>query len=79
LDFYLTIKLNEHNQLVVKRPTIADKILYPSADGEFQLITDYGPYSSDSWLRFYFNDNGEVSHFTVSSPRLMGHRFDKVQ
>jgi CubicO group peptidase (beta-lactamase class C family) len=79
LDFYLAIKLNEHNQLVVKRPTIADKILYPSADGEFQLNTDYGPYSSESWLRFYFNDFGGVSHFTVSHPRLMGHRFDKVQ
>jgi CubicO group peptidase (beta-lactamase class C family) len=79
LDYYLTIVLNESNELVVKRPTIADKILYPSADGEFQLVTDYGPYSSESWVRFYFNNKREVSHFTVSHPRLMHHRFDKVQ
>lgn len=78
LDFYLSIILNEHNQLVVKRPTISDKILYPSADGEFQLNTDYGPHSSENWIRFHFNEKGAVSHFTVTSPRLMGHKFDKV-
>ena len=79
LDFFWTLILNENNQLVVKRPTIADKIIEPSADGEFRLMTDYGPYESESWIRFYYTDNGNVSHFTISHPRLMHHRFDKVQ
>ncbi|MBA2500028.1 MAG: beta-lactamase family protein [Chitinophagaceae bacterium] len=79
LDFYWTLVLNENNQLVVKRPTIADKRIEPTADGEFRLMMDYGPYESESWIRFYFTDNGSVSYFTISHPRLMGHRFDKVQ
>ena len=79
LDFFWTLVLNEHNQIVVKRPTIADKILEPSADGEFLLMMDYGPYSSEGWIRFHFNKNGDVSHFTISHPRLMQHRFDKVK
>ena len=78
LDFFWTLALNENNQLVVKRPTIADKIMEPSADGEFLLMMDYGPYSSEGWIRFHFKENGDVSHFTVSHPRLMHHRFDKV-
>jgi CubicO group peptidase (beta-lactamase class C family) len=78
LDFYWTLILNEKDQLVVKRPTIADKVLEPWFDGDFLLMTDYGPYSSESWVRFYFDKNGNVTHFTVSHPRLMHHRFDKV-
>ncbi len=79
LDFYWTLALNENNQLVVKRPTIADKIIEPSADGEFQLVMEYGAFTSEGWIQFYYTDNGSVSHFTISHPRLMGHRFDKVQ
>ena len=78
LDYYLTIVSNENDQLIIKRPTIADKILEPWFDGDYRLMTDYGPYSSESWVHFFFNDNGEVSHFTVSHPRLMNHRFEKV-
>ncbi len=79
LDFYWTLVLNEKDQLVVKRPTIADKIMEPWVDGEFRLMTDYGEYSSESWVRFHYNEKGSVTHFTVSHPRLMNHRFDKLQ
>ncbi len=79
LDFYLTLVLNEKDKLVVKRPTIADKIIEPSADGEFELVMEYGTDISEGWIRFHYDDNGNVSHFTISNPRLMGHRFDKVQ
>ena len=79
LDFYWTLVLNEKDQLVVKRPTIADKVLEPWIDEEFRLLTDYGEYSSESWVRFFTDEEGKVSHFTVSHPRLMNHRFDKVQ
>jgi CubicO group peptidase (beta-lactamase class C family) len=78
LDFYWTLVLNEKDQLVVKRPTIADKIIEPSADGEFQLVMEFGTQISEGWIRFYYSGNGDISHFTVSNPRLMGHRFDKV-
>ena len=79
LDFYWTIVLDGNNQLVVKRPTIADKIIEPSVDGEFRLMIDYGPYSGDAWIRFYADKSGKVTHFTVTHPRLMGHKFDKIQ
>ncbi|ULQ57129.1 beta-lactamase family protein [Flavihumibacter rivuli] len=79
LDFYLTLVLNERDELVVKRPTIADKILEPWTDGEFRLSTDYGEYSSESWVRFHYDEQGNVTHFTVSHPRLMNHRFDKLR
>ncbi len=77
LDYYLTLVLNETSQLVVKRPTIADKILEPYPDGDYRLMTDFGHFSSESWVRFYPDDLGNVTHFTVTNPRLMGHRFDK--
>ena len=79
LDFFWTLVLNEKNQLVVKRPTIADKVIEPSAEGEFLLMMDYGPYSSEGWIRFHYNKDGDVTHFTISHPRLMHHKFDKVK
>jgi hypothetical protein len=78
LDFYWTLTLNEKDQLVVKRPTISDKVLEPWVGGEFRLMTDYGEYASESWVRFHYDTKGRVTHFTVSHPRLMNHRFDKL-
>lgn len=78
LDFYWTLILNEKDELVVKRPTVPDKVLKPWIDNEFMLTTDYGPYSSESWVRFHYNQKGKVTHFTVSHPRLMDHRFEKL-
>jgi CubicO group peptidase (beta-lactamase class C family) len=80
LDFYLTIVLDEDGKLVVKRPTISDKILEPHSPNEFKLPTEFFEtnYESTFWMHFYFNDAGMPTHFDVHHGRLMHHRFDKV-
>lgn len=80
LDFYLTIELSDEGKLVVKRPTIADKILEPHSVDELILPTEFHVvnYERDFWVRFYFDDSGKTTHFDVRHPRLMHHRFDKV-
>ncbi len=80
LDFYLTIVLNEDGKLVVKRPTISDKILEPHALHEFKLPTEFFEtnYERTFWIQFYFNDAGMPTYFDVRHGRLMHHRFDKV-
>ncbi len=78
LDYYLTILINEDGKLVVKRPTLPDKILEPGYESDFMLETEFHQDDrSPAWVKFFFDDVGNVSHFTVSSPRMMGHRFDK--
>lgn len=80
LDFYWTIVMNDDGNLVVKRPTIADKILEPMYDDEFRLNIEFWPDDeSRVWIRFYYNDAGDVNWFDVHNPRLMHHRFDKVK
>lgn len=80
LDYYLTILINEENKLVVKRPTLPDKILEAGYDGDFMLEMEFHyDDKSPAWVKFFFDDAGNVSHFTVTSPRMMGHRFDKVE
>lgn len=80
LNYYLTITLSDKNKLVVKRPTLPDKILQPIYDGDFMLETEFHKDDiSPAWIKFFFDNAGNVTHFTVSSPRMMGHRLDKVQ
>jgi hypothetical protein len=80
LDFYLTIILNDEDKLVVKRPTISDKILEPHSPNEFKLPTEFFEtnYEVTFWVHFYFNDAGLPTHFDVRHGRLMHHRFDKI-
>lgn len=80
LDFYFTITLNDEGQLVVKRPTIADKFLEPQSLDEFKLPAEFfeSNYESNFRVHFYFNDAGKPTHFDVRHGRLMHHRFDKV-
>jgi CubicO group peptidase (beta-lactamase class C family) len=79
LDFYWRIILNEKGQLVLKRPTIADKIIEPGYDEEFKLpIQFHMDDESWAWLKFYFNAKGEVEYLNVRHGRLMHHRFDKL-
>jgi CubicO group peptidase (beta-lactamase class C family) len=80
LDFYLTIVLNDEGKLVVKRPTISDKILEPHSLTEFKLPTEFFEtnYESTFWVNFYFDATGMPTHFDVRHGRLMHHRFDKV-
>jgi len=80
LDFYWTIVQDEQGKLVIKRPTIADKYLDPVSENEFLLIFEnYSWAPQESWVRFHKDAQGKVTHLTVSHPRLMHHRFDKVQ
>ncbi len=80
LDFYWTIVQDEQGKLVIKRPTIADKYLDPVSENEFLLIVEnYAWAPQESWVRFHKDAQGKVTHLTVSHPRLMHHRFDKVQ
>jgi hypothetical protein len=80
LDFYWTIVQDEQGKLVIKRPTIADKYLDPVSENEFLLIFEnYAWAPQESWVRFLKDAQGKVTHLTVSHPRLMHHRFDKVQ
>ena len=78
LDFYWRIILNEKGQLVLKRPTIADKIIEPGYDEEFDLpIQFHLDDEQHAWIKFYFNQKGEVEYLNVRHGRLMHHRFDK--
>jgi CubicO group peptidase (beta-lactamase class C family) len=80
LDFYLTIVLSDEGKLVVKRPTIADKVLEPYSADEFKLPTDFHEtnYEVNFRVHFYFNNTGKPTHFDVRHGRLMHHRFDKI-
>jgi hypothetical protein len=78
LDFYWRIELNEEGKLVLKRPTIADKIIEPGYDDEFKLpIQFHTNDESWAWIKFYFSESGEVKYLDVRHSRLMHHRFDK--
>lgn len=78
LDFYWRIILNEEGLLVLKRPTIADKIIEPGYDDEFKLpIQFHTNDESWAWIKFYFTEKGEVEYLDVRHGRLMHHRFDK--
>ncbi len=78
LDFYCRIVLNEKNQLVIRRPTISDKILIPDGDNRFLFEMEAG---SDSWYvvaTFSKNKLNEVDGINMQHVRMMFHRFDKV-
>ncbi len=78
LDFYWRIVLNDKGQLLLKRPTIADKIIEPGYDEEFKLpIQFHTGDESWAWIKFYFTEKGEVEYLDVRHSRLMHHRFDK--
>lgn len=78
LEFYWTIVQDENDKLVIKRPTIADKVLEPETENEFLLIFEnFIGAPQESWVRFHKDTQGKVTHLTVSHPRLMNHRFDK--
>jgi CubicO group peptidase (beta-lactamase class C family) len=79
LDFYWRIILNEKGELLLKRPTIADKIMEPGYDDEFKLpIQFHTNDESWAWITFYFTEKGEVGYLDVRHGRLMHHRFDKL-
>jgi hypothetical protein len=80
LDIYWTIVLDNQNKLMVKRSNIADTELDPHINNEFRIRIEKFPGDSfNSWVKFWVDEERKVTHLTVHDPRLMHHRFDKVQ
>lgn len=79
LDYYFRIVVNEEDQLVIKRPTVSDKIMEPYGKNRFIFEMETGGYSVYETVTFSINSKGEVDGFNVQDSRLMHHRFDKVK
>jgi CubicO group peptidase (beta-lactamase class C family) len=78
LDYYCRILLNENGQLIIRRPTLSDKILEPYGENRFLFEMDH---QRDSWYvvaSFTKDRNGKVNGIDVQHQRMMHHRFDKV-
>lgn len=78
LDFYCRIVLNESNQLVIRRPTISDKVLVQDGENRFLFEMEAG---GDSWYVvavFTKDKNGRIDGINMQHVRMMHHRFEKV-
>ena len=72
--------LDKEDRLIVKRPTISEKVLQPGPGEEFTISIEYfEDFGADAWIRFHLNNIGDATHFTIRHPRLMHHRFEKVE
>ena len=81
-DYYWTIIEDGEGNLIIKRPTIADTKIIPERENTFLIKIEEFAYRESptiGWIRFHSNGNGVVTHLTVSHPRLMHHRFDKIK
>jgi CubicO group peptidase (beta-lactamase class C family) len=79
LNAYWHFTINRENKLVLHRAAIPDTVLEPDATESFLLWMErYPGNSSDSYVRFEKGKDGKVTHLTVTNPRLMGHRFNKM-
>ena len=80
LDYYWNLEMNEQGKMVLKRATVADIIMEPDGENEFYYSGEkYAGAPFDQWILFNKDVQGNISGFTVSSARVMHHRFDKVQ
>jgi|GEM_PF-754485 len=81
LDFYWTLVVNNDGKLIVKRPTIANVELVPETKDVFTLMVEKYPQSTpfEVFVKFHRDTLGMITHFTVADPRLMNHRFNRVQ
>lgn len=78
LDFYWTLLVDDKGRLIVKRSTIFDTELIAETKDVFTLMVDKYPNSPfEVFVHFHRDATGQITHFTVSDPRLMHHRFDK--
>jgi hypothetical protein len=78
LDFYFRILLNEKNELILRRPTISDKLLIPYGENQFLFEMEAGV---DSWYvvaTFTRNKKGETDGINLQHVRMMHHRLDKI-
>jgi hypothetical protein len=79
LDYYCRVLLTENNELVIRRPTISDKLLIPYGENSFlfEMQAD-----SDGWYvlaEFTKNKMGEIDGINMQHQRMMHHRFEKVK
>lgn len=79
LDFYCRIVLTEDGQLVIRRPTIVDKILIPDDENRFlfEMETDGGGWYVVAM--FTKDKKGKVNGINLQHVRMMHHRFEKVR
>ena len=78
LDYFFKIILNDKGQLVIKRPTVSDKIMEPYGENCFFFEGETGGYSFYTTLTFTKNKNLQIAGFTLQGSRLMQHQFVKV-
>jgi CubicO group peptidase (beta-lactamase class C family) len=80
LDYYWTMMVDEAGNLILRAPTLPDTPVEPYTENEFRLRHEKLPgIPARYWVRFHENERGEVTHLTVWNPRLMDHRFDRVE
>lgn len=78
LDYYWNIELMDNGTLVLKSSNLPDIELEPDGLNQFHFISEkYPGIAFDSWILFNKDDQGEITHLTAWSGRLMHHRFDK--
>src|SRR5690606_16409490 len=79
LDFYCRIASNEKGQLVIRRPTIADKQLIPDGKDRFLFEMQDGDAGWYVVAEFTRGKNGKVDGINMQHVRMMHHRFEKVR
>jgi hypothetical protein len=80
LDYYFKLELNDNSELILKRPTISDKVLTAYAENQFIFFMESG--MGEGWnvlTSFTFNQKGDVNGFDLQHIRMMCHRFEKVK
>ncbi len=75
LDFYCRVVFNDNGQLVIRRPTIAEKPLIPDGENRFLFESD-GFYVVAVFTK---NQKGNVDGIKMQHVRMMHHRFEKVK
>jgi CubicO group peptidase (beta-lactamase class C family) len=80
LDYYFKIELNNSNELILKRPTVSEKVLTPYGENQFIFLMESG--MGEGWnvlTSFTFNHKGDVNGFSLQHIRMIHHRFEKVK
>lgn len=79
LGYYFRLLLNDYNELIIRRPTVTDKVLVPYGDNEFVFYMESGIGSGwNVQLLFTMDKKGEPTGFVLRHVRMMHHRFERV-
>lgn len=79
LDYTWTVLPGKSGQLLLRRPTAADAVLVPDGRDTFRLTLQDGYGGFDAWVTFHSERSDTPTHLTVGFPRLMDHRFDRLE